>query len=156
MNDAGKPVYSLSVYHVDRASLRQEEIVHRVRPGSRFDRVEDFEPVGRTSSVPPPDARPGGIALNPRTRKILGHLPPRAQELLQAPFLDGQRLLRQDFYYLGYEGGGDLEVFCMVFAGPQDVTAVEGTRTIPAGHTESSAHWDLTAYQAGVTKRRGA
>jgi hypothetical protein len=137
------------------STMRQEEVVHRVRPGSRFDRVEDFEPVGRTSSVPPPDARPGGIALEPRTRKILGHLPSRAQELLQAPFLGGQRILRQDFYYLGYEGG-DLEVFCMVLAGTRDVTAVEGTRTIPDGHTESSAHWDLTAYQAGVIKRRGA
>lgn len=155
VNPDGKPVYSLSVYHVDPASLQQEEIVHRVRPGSRFDRVEEFESVGRTSSAPPPDARPGDAFIHANTRKILGHLPPRAQVLLQAPFLDGQQLLRQDFYYYGLEGG-DLDVFCMVLAGPRDVTAVEGTRTIPDGHTESSAHWDLTAYRARVTKRRGA
>ncbi|MEU0489269.1 hypothetical protein ABZ249_08565 [Nocardiopsis sp. NPDC006139] len=85
---------------------------------------------------------------------MLGHLPPRAQELLQAPFLAGQEILRQDYHYYG-EAGGDLSVFCMVFAGPQDVTAVEGSRTIPVGHTETDAHWDLRCYRGTVVKRRG-
>ena len=153
VNTEHKPVYAVSVYHLDPASLRRAEVEHRPWPHSppeqrRVDRST------RATAAGPPDVPPRNVSIRPQVREVLGHLPPRAQELLQSPFTSGQKILRQDHYYYGKAGGG-LSVFSMVFAGPRDITAVEGTRTVPVGHTEANAHWSLRCYRATVVKRRG-
>ncbi|MEE2038773.1 hypothetical protein Q8791_16230 [Nocardiopsis sp. CT-R113] len=107
-----------------------------------------------TRTAGPPDARREASSIQSHVLEVLGHLPPQAQEFLQFPFASGQEILRQDYHYFG-ESGGDLSVFCLVLAGPRDITAVDGTRTIPVGHTEADAHWDLRCYRAKVVKRRG-
>jgi hypothetical protein len=80
-------------------------------------------------------------------------MPPKAQQLLLDPFLAGEDVLRCNWYY---EGNDDqLRMFAVVVAGPRTVTMATGSRYIPAGHSQTHAHWSLVCRRATVTRRTG-
>ncbi|WP_433334004.1 hypothetical protein [Spirillospora sp. CA-294931] len=144
VNTEHKPVYALVSYVLDPGSFKNAAIDHRPLPaGAR--------PASKGPSAGP--AAPD-LGLDARARGILGNLPPKAQELLQAPFLGGQRVLRCDWYYEGREH--QLSMFMLYLAGARDVTVATGTKVVPVGHTEATAHWSLTCRRASVVKRVGA
>jgi hypothetical protein len=91
--------------------------------------------------------------LSSAAKGIIGNLPPRAQELLQAPFNAGQTLLRCDWWYVGSEHR--LSSFFVFLAGARHVTAAVGTMDIPVGHTAATSHWSLTCYRIDVQRRIG-
>ncbi|MFI0353139.1 hypothetical protein [Actinomadura sp. 9N407] len=140
-----RAVYSLSAYEFDPATFRTMAIEYRPLPGA---------PGAPAATTP---AAPGGaapdIGLSRSARELLGNLPGKAQELLQAPFLRGQKVLRCDWHYEGSEHR--LDMFMAYLAGPNDVTAVSGTKVVPAGHTEATAHWSLLCRRASVRRRAG-
>ncbi|WP_395959156.1 hypothetical protein [Actinomadura sp. 6N118] len=142
LNSEHRQVYALSSYELDPASFRRMTVDHR--------------PSATTPPVPPPPATgPASpdLDLSPAARGLLGNLPPTAQELLQAPFLAGERVLRCDWYYEGHEH--HLKMFMVYLACPQSVTVANGTKIIPAGHTDATAHWNLECRRATVTRRSG-
>ncbi|GAA2590219.1 hypothetical protein SMC26_20250 [Actinomadura fulvescens] len=143
LNTEHRPVYALSSYELDPASFRRMTVDHRPPPPHA---------AGPTAAN---DASPAGpdLGLSANARGVLGNLPPQAQELLQAPFLAGERVLRCDWYYEGHEH--HLKMFMLYLAGPQSVTVANGTRIIPAGHTVATAHWNLECRRATVTRRTG-
>ncbi|MFB4308890.1 hypothetical protein [Actinomadura sp. GTD37] len=140
VNTEHRPVYAISSFQFAPGSLRHVQIDHRPPPRAA--------PFGTAAAVPPP-----GIGLSTSAKGILGNLPPGAQELLQAPFTSGQRILRENWYYEGYDHR--LDAFVFYLAGAKDVTFATGTKLIPAGHTDDSAHWSLTCYRASVARRIG-
>lgn len=138
-----RPVYAVSAFLFDPSSLRHVQIDHRPPPRAP-----------RSPAPPKGPAEPvKDIGLTAAARGIVGNLPPRAQELLQAPFLTGQQLLRCSWAYEGFEHR--LDMFMFYLAGPRDVTVAAGTKVVPAGHTDATAHWALTCYRASVVKRIG-
>lgn len=136
-----RPVYSISAFVFDPASLRHMKVDHRPPPRTA--------PV---SSGPGP-GKGADLGLSSRAQGLIGNLPPSVQELLQTPFTTGQRVLRCDWSYEGYEN--HLTMFMVYLAGAKDVTVATGTKVIPAGHTQATAHWSLTCYRASVTRRIG-
>jgi hypothetical protein len=142
LNTEHRPVYRITGYEFDQTTLRHVTVDHRPQaapyPGSA---------AGPTSSAGP------DLGLSADACGILGNLPPKAQELLQAPFLAGQRVLRCDWHYEGFEHR--LTMFMLYLAGARDVTAAGGTRLVPAGHSEATAHWSLSIHRAGVVRRIG-
>lgn len=141
VNTEHRPVYAVSAFVFAPGSLRHVRVDHRPPP----------------HGVPGP-AGPGGpagpdLGLSPNARGLLGNLPPQAQELLQSPFTDGQRLVACDWGYEGYEHR--LDMFMVYLAGTRDVTVATGTKVVPAGHTGATAHWSLTCYRASVARRIG-
>jgi len=138
-----RPVHTLSCYKLDPGSLRSSPVDHRPPPAARSTR----------QSAGPLDPQPWRTGLTEAQRGVLGNLPPEAQRLLQAPFLRGQEILRCGWYYQGHEH--HLEYFIFYLAGPSDVTAACGTKTVPAGHSDETAHWLLRVYRASVVRRVG-
>lgn len=144
-----RPVYAVSAFVFEPASLRHVRVDHRPPPHA---------PAASPAAGPALPSGPGpataSIAgLDPADRGLLGNLPPRAQELLQAPFTNGQRVLRCNWAYEGFEHR--LTMFMVYLAGARDVTVATGTKVIPAGHTDATAHWSLTCYRASVVRRIG-
>ena len=146
VNAEHRPVYVLKGFQLDAGSLRRVAIAHRPTPGN-----------ADTTTANPPFAGSSGVGedlgLNPAARGLLGNLPPRAQELLQAPFIARQPVLHCDWHYEGFEHR--LTMFMMYLAGGRDVTVATGTKVVPAGHGPRSAHWELTCFRASVTRRIG-
>ncbi|HEY8479473.1 MAG TPA: hypothetical protein VIL71_06530 [Spirillospora sp.] len=143
INTEHRPVYVISSFQFAPGSLRHIQVDHRPPP-----------------TMPPPAASAGAsygappdLGIEQAARDVLGNLPPRAQELLQTPFLQGQKVLRNLWYYEGHEH--NLNVFLFFLAGRKDVTAAIGSKVIPAGHTDATAHWTLTCYRASVARRIG-
>ena len=108
-------------------------------------------------------ARRGGPGGGPATatlrlpsddmRAFLGHLPARAQQLLQEPFVGGARPPRGDHHYLrtsAASGFGrlDLEVFCYLFDA-RWLTCVTGEATT-YGVSFAAARWELTCRRIAV------
>ena len=137
-----RPVHSVATYVLDPASFRRQRIDHRPRPGS-----------GPANHTAPPRAARPIAGLDDAATKILGNLPPETQTLLQSPFLDGSGVKRRDWHYEGTEN--HLRMFMIYLAGARAATAAMGTKTIPAGHTDATAHWSLTCLRATVTHRIG-
>ncbi|RJL32095.1 hypothetical protein D5H75_16875 [Bailinhaonella thermotolerans] len=137
----GRRVYAVSAYVLDPDSHKRVEIVHA--PGA--------------AAAPAGAWVPGGghriLGLRTDAYEVLGTLPPRAQELLQAPFLAGQSVHDCDWYYEGYRDY--LEMFMIYLAGRQDVTVLCGSRKIPPGHSEADAHWRAVCHRAKVAQRIG-
>ncbi|GAB1332042.1 hypothetical protein ACE1SV_63810 [Streptomyces sennicomposti] len=140
INTEHKPVYKISCLVLDPSSFRYVTVDHRPPPAS-----PGPPPAG--ASAPPE------IGLDDATKGVLGNLPQKVQELLQAPFLAGQKILVRPFHYEGNDHR--LDMFGLVLAGPRDVTAAVGTKEVPVGHTDATAHWALTCYRASVTQRVG-
>ncbi|MFG2000992.1 hypothetical protein ACGFNU_17775 [Spirillospora sp. NPDC048911] len=142
LNTEHRPVYALSSYELDPASFRHMTVDHRPPPhAARATASNDAAPASTD------------LGLSATARGVLGNLPPKAQELLQAPFLSGERVLRCDWYYEGHEH--HLKMFMIYLAGPKSVTAANGARIIPAGHSTATAHWNLECRRATVTRRSG-
>ncbi|TDD34755.1 hypothetical protein E1287_15580 [Actinomadura sp. KC06] len=136
-----RPVYAISAFLFASGTLRHVPIDHRPPPHAG--------PAGSGIAAPaPPD-----IGLSAEAKGLLGNLPPRAQELLQAPFTAQRRPLRHDWWYHGSEHR--LDTFVVFLAGERDVTFATGTKDVPVGHDDASAHWSLTCYQATVERRIG-
>jgi hypothetical protein len=167
-NTEHRPVYVLASCELDPGSIREGTVEHRPPRDARGGRrgrksgaatadgaVED--PVTtRTATAGPATSNPAAVnaikGLSDSARGILGNLPPQVQELLQAPFLSDQ-VLRCEWHY---EGSADrLNMFGIVLAGAKHVTLAAGTKLIPVGHTDASAHWSLRCYRAAVVRRRG-
>lgn len=143
-----RPVYVLAVYDLDFGSIREGPVEHRPARDSRL----RLKP--RAAPTPAPQASPSPQVqgLTASARGVLGNLPQRAQELLQAPFLTAE-VLRCEWHYEG--SAHRLDMFGIVLAGERELTLATGTKDIPAGHTETSAHWSLRCYRAAVTRRSG-
>ncbi|MBT2211304.1 hypothetical protein [Actinomadura sp. NEAU-AAG7] len=135
-----RPVYAISSFQFAPGSLRHVRVDHRPYPHAPG-----------PSAGGPADAPTLGLGRS--TLGLLGNLPPRAQELLQTPFVDGQKILRDDWHYEGH--AHHLDMFMFFLAGAKDVTVATGTKTIPVGHTDATAHWSLTCYRASVARRIG-
>jgi hypothetical protein len=148
LNTEQRPVYVLAVYDLDFGSIREGPVEHRPARDSRL----RLKP--RTAPAAGPQAPPGPPVqgLTASARGVLGNLPQRAQELLQAPFLTAE-VLRCEWHYEG--SARRLDMFGIVLAGAQELTLATGTKDIPDGHTETSAHWSLRCYRATVTGRSG-
>jgi hypothetical protein len=147
INTEHRPVYSLSAYEFDPSSFRHTVIDHRPQPASA-------NPPGQ-ADTPGPGSAPAApdLGLPSSARALLGNLPGKAQELLQAPFLQGQEILRCDWHYEGKEQ--HLNMFMVYLAGPKDVAVASGTKMIPVGHTAATAHWNLVCRRAAVIRRVG-
>lgn len=144
VNTEHRPVYAISAFVFTPGTLRHLRVDHRPPPGSA-------PPPGAAGPADPETAP--DLGLQPNARGLLGNLPPQAQELLQAPFTGGQQVTRCDWYYDGTEQ--NLNTFVMYLAGPQDVTVATGSKVVPVGHTNATAHWALTCYRASVARRIG-
>ncbi|WP_345438778.1 hypothetical protein [Actinoallomurus vinaceus] len=145
INTEHRPVYAVSGFLFEPGSLRHVRVDHRpppYAPGSG--------PALGSGPRPPAQQIAG---LDSADRGLLGNLPPRAQELLQTPFTSGQGVLRCNWAYEGFEH--HLNMFMVCLAGARDVTVASGTKVIPAGHTDATAHWSLTCYRASVARRMG-
>ncbi len=137
-------IFELSGFATDRASIKDTRIDHRPGPTVLGDRVGNIPGLSATLD----------IGLSASAQGVLGNLPARVQHLLTAPFSPTRRVSGHDHYWEG-DDGGDLSLFVMYLAGAQELTATCGTRRIPVGHTESTAHWELTVYRAWVTQPFG-
>lgn len=140
-----RPVYAISAFLFEPGSLRHVPVDHRPPPHA------PMAGPALGSGPRPPVAPVAG--LDSADRGLLGNLPPRAQELLQTPFTSGQRVLRCNWAYEGFEH--HLTMFMIYLAGARDVTVATGTKVIPAGHSDATAHWSLTCYRASVARRIG-
>ncbi|QFG20789.1 hypothetical protein [Actinomadura sp. WMMB 499] len=140
VNTEHRPVYVISSFQFAPGSLRHVSVEHRPAPRT----------AGPSSA---PGAAPPDLGLTRESRGVLGNLPAQAQELLQTPFLAGQQILRNDWYYWGFEHRFD--TFIYYLAGAKDVTVAVGSMVVPAGHTAATAHWTLTCYRASVSRRIG-
>ncbi|MEU8340704.1 hypothetical protein AB0C74_03310 [Spirillospora sp. NPDC048832] len=142
VNTEHRPVYAITSFQFAPGSLRHVRVDHRPPP---------YMAGGGPSSggaATPPD-----IGLGDAARGVLGNLPPQAQELLQAPFTPQRKVLRHNWYYEGFDHR--LDAFVFYLAGAKDVTFTTGTKIVPAGHTDATAHWSLTCYRASVARRIG-
>ncbi|MEY9895638.1 hypothetical protein ABIA31_009327 [Catenulispora sp. MAP5-51] len=138
------PEYRISGYDFVSGSLTLDDVEHT--PAAVDDPPSGATGPGARSDVSyAPD-----IGLLPDLKGILGNLPPRAQQLLQAPFGTGQRVDRQEFYYEGWPH--HLYIFVLFLAGAEDLTIATGTKLIPDGHSDRTAHWSLHIYRALVRK----
>ncbi|MBO3747400.1 hypothetical protein J5X84_15085 [Streptosporangiaceae bacterium NEAU-GS5] len=143
----GRPVYVVSMCVLNPQSFRRFKVDYR--PGSTLANG------GRRPWDPrrPGSGKPAIAGLAADDIGLIGNLPPQAQELLQIPFLDGAKVLRAAWHYEGSKTY--LDNFMVVLAGRRDITAAYGRKTVPAGHSDETAHWLLTCVQAGVTKTVG-
>ncbi len=93
-------------------------------------------------------------ALNADLTGALGHLPARAQELLQQPFLNASAPVLYDYFYLrtGHErglGGATLQLWCYL-TDKREVTFASG---IGRGYhpDRGVTQWELTCWRAACT-----
>ncbi|MEO5876760.1 MAG: hypothetical protein ABIS86_21105 [Streptosporangiaceae bacterium] len=145
LNTEHRPVYAISRYELDPASYKRFDLDHRPPPTAA---PRWTGPATPSAGPPAPD-----IALNQNAKNVLGNLPAKAQELLQAPFLGGEPVRDCNWYYLGHPH--HLTMFFFFIAGPRSVTAATGTKLIPVGHTDATAHWSLRCHRTSVVRRVG-
>jgi hypothetical protein len=141
-----RPVYELRAAELDPGSLQESPVIEH-RPPRR--KARRGPPVAQ-SPGPPADTVVEG--LDAATRGVLGNLPPRVQKAMQAPFL-ASRVRDHDCHYEGLEDR--LDMFGIVLVGARHMTLARGTRLIPVGHDDASAHWSLKFYLASVIRLRG-
>ncbi|MFI0484778.1 hypothetical protein [Actinomadura sp. 9N215] len=143
-----RPVYAISAFLFASGSLRHVAIDHR--PPPRGPSATAGNAAGNVAGNAAPAV---DIGLSAQAKGVIGNLPPRAQELLQAPFTAQRRPTRHDWWYQGFEHR--LNGFLLYLAGTRDVTFATGTKDVPVGHDAASAHWSLTCYRASVGRRMG-
>ncbi|ROO83288.1 hypothetical protein EDD29_0784 [Actinocorallia herbida] len=142
LNADHRPVYTLSSYRL--GPIRHRDVDHRPPPA---------HPRAGAAGPGHGGAPAGPVGLSAAARGVLGNLPEKAQTLLQSPFSDSP-VSFHDWYYQGYDH--HLEVFVLVLAGARDLTLAAGSKIVPAGHSDATAHWALRCYRAPVVGRVGA
>jgi hypothetical protein len=143
------PVHWISGFDIVSGSVTVDDVEHNPAPA-----YGDAEAGGgtRSSAATEPEASDvPDIGLSPDAKGVLGNLPPRAQQLLQAPFATGLQVRRQEYFYQGYPH--DLEIFVFFLAGDDDLVIATGKKLIPDGHDDATAHWSLQVHRALVTAR---
>jgi hypothetical protein len=151
LNMENRPVYVLAVYELDFGSIREGPVEHRPSRDSRL-RPRLKPRAGAATPAAAPPVGPSITGLTASARGVLGNLPRRAQELLQAPFLEDE-VLRCEWHYEG--SATRLDMFGIVLAGASELTLATGTKQVPPGHSETTAHWSLRCYRATVIRRSG-
>jgi hypothetical protein len=147
----GRPVYELNRYEFVPGSHKTMPVKHR--PGGAA--VATKVAPQTEGSLPPPSGRPSGwLGLSSRELGQLGNLPPKAQELLQAPFSAKDPVQRCEYWYSGRPNR--LDTYMLVLAGRHFVTAAVGTQQVPIGHSVANAHWDLTCHRLAVDRVVGS
>jgi hypothetical protein len=152
LTTAHASAYAISCYVLDPGSLVRVRVVARPDPPAARSAP------GAAGAVLPADRGPSAHLGAPpgtdaATAAVMASMPVRAVELLTAPFRDGAPVLRSGHHY---EGTTDrLDVFGLVLAGARHVTFASGSRLVPLGHTEQTAHWALVCARADVVRRIG-
>lgn len=145
------PVYWVSGFDIVGGSETVDDVEHTPVPGDGDADVEAAAGTRSSAATESEAADLPDIGLRPDVKGVLGNLPPRVQQLLQAPFATGLQVGHQEYFYQGYPH--DLEIFAFVLAGDDDLVVVTGTKLIPDGHSEATAHWSLRVHRALVTAR---
>ena len=143
IDSAGRPVYVLNRYEFVPGSHKKKQVEHR--PG-RDNVAAPKAAAGAKGSLP----QPGDLGLSTRDAGQLGNLPPKVQELLQAPFNAKDPVRRCECWYRGLPHR--LDIYMLVLAGRHFVTAAIGTQQVPVGHTVANAHWNLTCHRFAVER----
>jgi hypothetical protein len=143
IDSTGRPVYVLNRYEFVPGSHKAIPVEHR--PG-RDDAAAAPRVTQPGASLP----QPSDLGLTPRDAGQLGNLPPKAQELLQAPFSSKDPVQRCEYWYRG--APHRLDIYMLVLAGRHFVTAAIGTQQVPVGHTVANAHWNLTCHRFAVDR----
>ncbi|BCY06330.1 hypothetical protein [Actinoplanes sp. L3-i22] len=109
----------------------------------------------------PSKAAPGDVVANPAApvdldlglgesiRGFLGNLPAEAQQRMQQPFLDGDRIVHHEYFYYGNEE--EMDVWCYL-AGTANITFLAGHRKARRGAPPHAVTWDLTCYHAPLAQ----
>jgi hypothetical protein len=147
IDTTGRPVYELNRYDFVPGSHKTMPIMHR--PGTGAAVAKGGPQTER--SMPQPKSQ---LGLSSRELGQLGNLPPKAQELLQAPFGSKDPVRRCEYWYSGR--ANHLDTYMLVLAGRHFVTAAIGTQRVPVGHTVANAHWDLTCHRLAVDRVVGS
>ena len=148
IDSSARAVYELNRYEFVPGSHKAIPVEHRPSSGG--------------VASPRGASRPGGslpqtknqLGLSSRDMGQLGNLPPKAQELLQAPFSSKDPVRRCEYWYSGR--ANRLDMYMFVLAGRHFVTAAVGTQQIPIGHTVANAHWKLTCHRLAVDRVVGS
>lgn len=173
VNADGKAATRLNVVHIDESSFRSVRLNEVV--GAR-------PPAGQSANPQADPRRPGWLGGNPRSGSVpggqpgaapspaaplartldggmssfLGMLPPRAQQLLQDPFLHAPQQLQYEYFYYRAGtgrglGGATLHVWCYL-TDHRTVTFCAGRGH---GYREGSgvSSWELTCWRASTTPR---
>lgn len=173
VNADGKAATRLNVVHIDESSFRSVRVSEAAgaRPSAgqpSNQQADPRRPAGPGSSLssgPVPGGGPGAVSspgvplartLDKGMSNFLGMLPPRAQQLLQDPFLHApQELMYEYFYYRAGTGRGlggtTLHIWCYL-TDHQTVTFCAGR-----GHGYREGRgvslWELTCWRASTTPR---
>ena len=143
IDSAGRPVYVLNRYEFVPGSQKKIQVEHR--PG-RDNVAAPKVAAGAKRSLP----QPSDLGLSTRDAGQLGNLPPKVQELLQAPFSAKDPVRRCEYWYRGRPHR--LDIYMLVLAGRHFLTAAIGTQQVPVGHTVANAHWNLTCHRFAVER----
>ena len=144
----GRAVYELNRYVFAPSSHKTIPVEHR--PGAGGGEAPRVASQPR-ANLPRPNS---AIGLSSRETGQLGNLPPRAQELLLAPFSSGDPVRRCEYWYSGR--ANRLDMYMFVLAGRHFVTAAIGTQQVPVGHSVTTAHWNLTCHRMAVDRVIGS
>ncbi len=150
MNNSGRSAYRINTIWLDAASF----LVTKVRTSSG----QRCGPGVITSQAGSPTVDNSlACRLGTDMTGVLGQMPPRAQQLLQEPFVTGGDSLRYDNFYLrhGSEsslGGATLQVWCFL----TDLRTITFAAGFGYGFRQSSGpgSWDLTCWRAMVVPKR--
>lgn len=149
VNGAGEPANRLTTIALEPTSFRSARVtgpvVWRPPAGSRG-------PAGGG-----PAGGGGGAPDDPELAAMLGHLPARAQQLLQDPFLGGGRPLQFEYFYLrtGSDRGlsGSTLKWWSYLTDLRTLTFAAG---IGHGYRDGRGpdSWDLTCWRVSVVPRQ--
>jgi hypothetical protein len=140
----GRPVYEINRYQFVSGSHKTVPVEHR--PGPRGGAAAGAAP----HAGPSPLRSKNELGLSARETGQLGNLPPKAQELLQAPFSAEDPVRRCEYWYSGR--ANRLDTYMFVLAGRHFVTAAVGSQQVPVGHAVTDAHWNLTCHRLAVDR----
>lgn len=148
IDSTGRPVYALNRYEFAPGSHKKVPVEHRPGPDDGAAQRVASQP---GESLPQPKS---DLGLSPHDAGQLGNLPPKAQELLQAPFNSKDPVQRCEYWYRGTPHR--LDKYMFVLAGRHFVTVAIGTQQVPVGHTVANAHWKLTCHRFAVDRVVGS
>jgi hypothetical protein len=153
VNSAGGRVNRVSSIALDPTSFRHVRVQAPGSPGA---------PAGTRPAPEPASPKSERLEriLQPDLAGLLGHLPARAQELLQDPFLGHQDDIRYGYYYLRTDdgsggrgiGGATLRVWCYL----TDLRTVTFAAGVGHGFRDGAGanEWDVTCWRAAVAPRK--
>ncbi|WDZ83598.1 hypothetical protein [Micromonospora cathayae] len=170
VNSAGQPAYELVTVHLAEASFRSAP-VRGASPEPTADATAGTTPFGAAPGPAPVGSAPGGSApgapggpagtlpLGRDFTAVLGLLPPRAQQLVQDPFLASPKPVRGDWYvsYTGNPaslGGAVIRLWCYL-TDERTLTFCSG---LGHGYREGTGarSWEVTCWRATTLPRSEA